>query len=286
MRFTKLHSAGNDFVLIEGKGVDRNWHKLAESVCKRRFGIGADGLLLLLPSETADIGMQVFNADGSEAEACGNGLRCLVKYAIDNGFVNNNTQEISIETIAGIRKARLMEKRGVISVIQAGMGKPEMEAARVPVAVESEKGKIVDIMLSDYPIKVGAEELRLSFIAIGNPHAVYFQQQPLEEFPLMRFGPLVENNKIFPKRINFEVARVINRQQIDVRVWERGVGETMACGSGACAVTIAAQILGFCDNPVTIRLTGGTLEVDWDRAGEVLLRGAVETVFSGEWLPD
>ena len=233
MEFTKLHSAGNDFVLIEGEGTNRHWRQLAEAICKRHFGVGADGLLLLLPSETADIGMRVFNADGSEAEACGNGLRCLVKYAVDNDFVDSDAEELSVETISGIRKARLLEKRGGSSFIQTGMGKPELEAARVPVITEPKKGKIVDIMLSDYPLTADGEELRLSFVAMGNPHAVYFQQQPVEEFPLPRLGPLVENNEIFPKRINFEVVRVIDRRRIDVRVWERGVGETLACGSGA-----------------------------------------------------
>ena len=284
MNFTKLQSAGNDFVLAEGEGNNRDWSQLVEAICRRHFGVGADGLILLLPSETADIGMRVFNADGSEAEACGNGLRCLVKYAIDNGFVDSDAKELSVETVAGIRKARLLEKRGDASVIQAGMGKPELEAARVPLVAEPKKGRIVDIMLSDYPLTVGGEELHLSFVAMGNPHAVYFQHQPVEEFLLSRLGPRGESNEIFPKRINFEVVRVINQRRIDVRVWERGVGETLACGSGACAVAVAAQLLGLCGNPVAIRLPGGTLEVDWDRAGEVLLSGVAETVFSGEWL--
>ncbi len=284
MKFTKLQSAGNDFVLVEGKGIIRDWQYLAEAVCKRHFGIGADGLLVLLPSAKADITMRLFNADGSEAEACGNGLRCLVKYAFDNNLVDSNKGEISVETLAGIRKARLLGKRSNASVIQAGMGKPELEPARVPVVTQLQKGRIVDIMLSDYPLMLAGEELRLCFLAMGNPHAVCFRQQPVEDFPLLRLGPLVENNQMFPKRINFEVARVIDRRRIDARVWERGVGETLACGSGACAVAVAAIILDFCDNPVAIRLPGGALEVDWDGEGEVMLSGAAESVFSGEWL--
>jgi diaminopimelate epimerase len=286
MKFTKLQSAGNDFVLVEGKGITRDWQQLAKTICKRHFGVGGDGLLVLLPSTKVDITMRLFNANGSEAEACGNGLRCLVKYAIDNNLVDSNKEEISVETMAGIRKACILEKRDNTSVIQAGMGKPELEAARVPVVARPQKGRMVDIMLTDYPLSLEGEELRLSFLAMGNPHAVCFQQQPVEDFPLLRLGPLVENNQMFLKRINFEVARIIDRRRIDARVWERGVGETLACGSGACAVAVAAQLLGFSDNPVSIRLLGGTLEVDWDREGEVLLSGVAESVFSGEWLEE
>ena len=286
MKFTKLQSAGNDFVLIEGIYTEQNIQKLAKDVCKRHFGIGADGLLVLLPSEKADIAMRVFNADGSEAEACGNGLRCLVKYASDNGFVAANAVDLSVETIAGIRKARLLERSGNVSVIQSGMGKPEFSAAKIPVTAEAGKGKLIDIMLSNYPLQVYGEKLCLNFVAMGNPHAIYFQQQPVSGFPLSQIGPLVENNEIFPRRINFEIASVLDRRQIEVRVWERGVGETLACGSGACAVAVAAQILGYIDNPVEIKLPGGVLKVEWDMAGEVLLSGSAETVFSGEWLTD
>jgi len=286
MKFTKLQSVGNDFVLIEGKDVTENLSQLAKPICRRHFGIGADGLLVLLPSVKADVTMRVFNTDGSEAEACGNGLRCLVKYAIDNGFVADNTTEVTVETIAGIRKARLIEKRGSVSVIQSGMGKPEFNTAKIPVVAEDGRGKIVDIMLSDYPLTVNGKELRLSFVAMGNPHAIYFQQQPVGDFPLSQLGSLVENNDIFPKRVNFEVARILDSNHIEVRVWERGVGETLACGSGACAVAVAAQILGYADSPVELKLPGGVLKAEWDGTGEILLGGIAETVFSGEWTLD
>ncbi|MFC1866192.1 diaminopimelate epimerase [Chloroflexota bacterium] len=286
MKFTKLQSAGNDFVLIEGKYAERNMQQLAKDACQRHFGIGADGLLVLLPSEKANISMRVFNADGSEAEACGNGLRCLVKYASDNGFVAANVDDLRVETIAGIRKARLLERSGNSRVIQSGMGKPEFSAAKIPVNAEASKGKLIDIMFSDYPLSIDSKELRLNFVAMGNPHAIYFQQQPVSGFPLSQIGPLVENNEIFPRRINFEIASVLDRKQIEARVWERGVGETLACGSGACAMAVAAQILGYTDSPVEIKLPGGVLKVEWDMAGEVLLSGIAETVFSGEWLTD
>ena len=286
MNFTKLQSAGNDFVLVEAAAMKQDWSQLARTICQRHFSIGADGLLLLVPSEIADLGMRLFNADGSEAEACGNGLRCLVKYAVDRGLVDSDADEAMIETIAGIRRAKFFMEAGKTTMIQVSMGKPEFDASKIPVAMEKGKGDIFDItLITNYPLSLEGSELRLSFVAMGNPHAINFQQQPVSEFPLPRIGPAIEKDKLFPKRVNFEVASVINRNSIDVRVWERGVGETLACGSGACAVAVAAQLLGYIDNPVNINLPGGTLEVSWDRAGEVLLSGPVVTVFSGEW-PD
>ena len=286
MNFTKLQSAGNDFVLVEAAGMEREWPQLAQAICQQHFGVGADGLILMLPSEIADIGMRIFNADGSEAEACGNGLRCLVRYAANRGFVDSKAEEINIETIAGLRKAKLFTGTGSKTKIQVDMGKPEFDASKIPVAIAPGRGKLIDIILiAEYPIAIDDRELLLSFVAIGNPHAVYFQQQPVADFSLSIIGPAVERHKLFPNRVNFEVARVINRRLIEVRVWERGVGETLSCGSGACAVAVAARLLDYTDSPVSIKLPGGMLEVGWDRAGEVMLSGPAEIVFSGEW-PD
>ena len=234
MQFTKLQGAGNDFVLVEAGGSRNGWPLLAQTICRRHFGVGADGLLVLLPSEAADFGLRVFNADGSEAEACGNGLRCSVKYAASRGPVAAESAEVTIKTLAGIRKASLSRKTGGAIRIQVAMGAPEFDAAKIPVRAEPDKGRLVDIKLvTDYPVAIGGREVLLSFLSIGNPHAVYFQEQPLAGFPLSRLGPLVEHHGLFPNRVNFEAARVISRQQIEVRVWERGVGETLACGSGA-----------------------------------------------------
>ncbi|HEX78825.1 MAG TPA: diaminopimelate epimerase [Dehalococcoidia bacterium] len=285
MKFTKLQSAGNDFVLVEAGSDGRDWSKLSREICRCHYGIGADGLLILLPSKIADIGMRVINADGSEAEACGNGLCCLAKYAADNGFTGAGTEEISVETIAGIRNAHLIEGSGKTRKIQAAMGKPEFEANRIPVAVEEGKGRTVDIkMITDYPLVVDNRKLTLSFVSMGNPHAIFFQEKPVTEFPLSKIGPIVENHSLFPERVNFEVAKVNSRKNIEVRVWERGVGETLACGSGACAVAVAARMLDYANSPLEVILPGGTLEVAWDGVGEVILGGVVETVFSGEWL--
>lgn len=286
MNFTKLHSAGNDFVLIEAAGAEKEWPQLARAICRRHFGVGADGLILMMPSKVANIGMHIFNADGSEAEACGNGLRCLVRYAASRGFFGNEAEGVNIETISGVRKARLLTVTDKETNIQVAMGKPEFDAAKIPVAVVPGRGKLLDInLITEYPLMIDDRELLLSFISMGNPHAVYFQQQPVTEFPLSVIGPAVERHELFPSRVNFEVARVINRSLIEVRVWERGVGETLACGSGACVVAVASQMLDYTNSPVAIELPGGTLEVEWDGAGEVLLNGPAEIVFSGDW-PD
>ncbi len=308
MNFTKVQGAGNDFILVEASEVNLDWSQMAVAMCDRHFGIGADGLLVLLSSHLADFQMRIFNPDGSEAEACGNGLRCLAEYVIDMGLADTGAQEILVETVAGIRKVKLhyegkfegakplrnldlplsfkgeRDKGGEVVRIQLGMGKPKFGAKDIPVVIEPKEENLVDIkpMLS-YSITVGGKELLLNFVSMGNPHAVYFWQHPVFDFPLPQLGPEVEQHKMFPNRVNFEVANVISRRQIEARVWERGVGETLACGSGACAVAVAAQLLGYIDNKVDIKLPGGTLEVEWDKVGEVLLGGPAEIVFTGEW---
>ncbi len=286
MNFTKMQSVGNDFILVEADDAQHNWPQIARAICHRHLGVGGDGLLLLLPSSVADFGMRVLNSDGSEAEACGNGLRCLAKYVLDKGLTGAGAKEITVETMAGIRKARLIGEKGKAGKIQVGMGLPEFDASSIPVAIEPEKGELVDItLIANYPVTVEGEELKMGFVSMGNPHAIYFLQSPVTDFPLSRLGPAVEQHKLFPNRVNFEVARVISRKQIEVRVWERGVGETLGCGSGACAVAVCAQLLGYTGSKVDIKLPGGILEVEWDRVGEVLLSGPAEIVFSGEW-PD
>ncbi|UCG55070.1 MAG: diaminopimelate epimerase [Dehalococcoidia bacterium] len=286
MNFTKLQSAGNDFILIETNGNEIDWPPIAKTICQRHFAIGADGLILMLPSKIADIGMRIFNADGSESEACGNGLRCLVRYAISKGVINKNASEVTIETITSVRKAKILTSINDKTRIQVSMGKPEFDISKIPIAILPGKEKLLDInMISDYPINIGDMELFLCFVSMGNPHAVYFQKQPVVEFPLSNIGPAIERHELFPNRTNFEVAKVIDRDSIEVRVWERGVGETLACGSGACAVAVASQVLDYTSNPVVIKQPGGTLEVDWSGTGEAFLDGPAEIVFHGDW-PD
>jgi diaminopimelate epimerase len=279
MNFTKLQGSGNDFVLVEADEAQRDWSQLALAICERHFGIGADGLLLVSPSKVADFKMRVFDPDGSEASACGNGLLCLVEYALKKGLVKTSPQ-LSIETISGIRKVELDG-----SNTKVGMGKPGFKASDIPAATEAGRD-LVDIKsMIGYPVTVDGMELILNLISMGNPHAVCFWQQPVADFPLSQLGPEVEHLPIFPDRVNFEVARVVDQNQVEARVWERGVGETLACGSGACAITVAAQLYGYIGKKVDIKLPGGTLAVEWDGVGEVLLSGPAEIIFNGEW-PD
>jgi len=284
MKFTKLQAAGNDFILVETGDMQRNWSQEAMAVCDRHFGVGADGLLLLLPSDMADFRMRIFNPDGSEAEACGNGLMCLAKYVVNMGLADIEAQGILVETIAGIRKAKIYKARGKLTKIWVSMGTPKLGAKDIPVAIEEGDRELVDIKsILGYTVTVEDRKLLLNFVSVGNPHAVYFCQDPVSDYPLSQIGSKVEQLSIFPNRINFEVANVVNRQRIEARVWERGVGETLACGSGACAVAVAAQLRGYIDSKVDIKLPGGILEVEWDRAGEIFLGGPAEIVFTGEW---
>jgi diaminopimelate epimerase len=276
-----VQGAGNDFILVEAGTLDQNWSGIAIAMCDRHYGIGGDGLLLLLSSDVADFQMRVLNPDGSEAEACGNGLRCFARYVVDRGLIT--ADHISVETKAGIREVRLHRTENGLSAIQVGMGTPRFRASEIPVAIEP-GANVVDIKpILDYPVTIDGDTLVLSFVSMGNPHAVYFCPHPVADFPLSEIGPKVEQHRMFPNRVNFEVARVADRQQIEARVWERGVGETLACGTGACAIAVIAQLHGYTDNNVAIRLTGGTLNVAWDGGGEVFLSGPTEIIFSGEW---
>lgn len=284
MNFIKMQSAGNDFVLVESGAINRDWSRIAVAMCDRHFGIGGDGLLVLLPSEKSDFRMRIFDADGFEAEACGNGIRCLAKYVFDRGQVSPGTEQILVETIAGIRRIKLYLKEKELINIQANMGKPEFRAEQIPVIIKSGEGGVVDIKsMINYATTVNGLDLILNILSMGNPHAVYFVQNPVSEFPLSRVGPIIENLGIFPNRVNFEVARIISRREIEARVWERGVGETLACGSGACAVAVAARLHGYIDNKVDIKLPGGVLQIERNGTGEVLLSGPAEKVFEGEW---
>jgi diaminopimelate epimerase len=283
MKFTKVQGSGNDFVLLETYETQHDWSRLAIAMCDRHFGIGADGLLLVLASNKADFKMRMFDPDGSEAEACGNGLRCLVKYVLEKGLVKAATRRMTVETMPGIRKVELEGTGGRVASIKVSMGKPKFAAGEIPVVIEP-GGELVDIKkMLGYPVTVENTKLLLNLVSMGNPHAVYFWQHPVYEFPLSKLGPKVENLPIFPKRVNFEVAQVVSRKKIEARVWERGVGETLACGSGACAIAVAARLNGYVDNKVDIILPGGVLGVEWDEVGEVYLSGPAEIVFIGEW---
>ncbi len=284
MHFTKMQGAGNDYVLVEASGNHRDWSRLVKVICDRHYGVGADSLLVLLPSNKAQFRMRVFDPDGSEAEACGNGIRCLAKYVFDKGLVASGVCQIQVETEAGIRKLKVYKKDGRVVGIQADMGEPKFNAKDIPVTIRKGEIGAVKSMLV-YPVTVEGTHLRLHLVSMGNPHAVHFSERPVAQFPLAELGPKVENLDVFPNRVNFEVARLIDRRQIEARVWERGVGETLACGTGACATTAAARLLGEIDNAVDINLRGGILRVEWDGTNGVMLSGPAEIVFEGEW-PD
>ncbi|MFC1925202.1 diaminopimelate epimerase [Chloroflexota bacterium] len=274
MEFTKLQATGNDFIMIDARRLEQDWATLARAMCCRRFGIGSDGIILLLKSEVADFRMRMFNPDGSEAEVCGNGLRCFARYVMDRDLAD--TQELTIETIAGIRKV----ESSAHNRFQVDMGPPRLKAEEIPVSI-----KDIDIIpILNYPLQIEGRVFPLSFVSIGNPHAVYFTEKSVSEFPLLELGPVIEHHPIFPQRVNFEVAEVISRGEIRARVWERGAGETLSCGSGACAVAIAARLNNLVDSPVDIILPGGMLSITWDGQGEVWLSGKAEIVFQGKWL--
>jgi diaminopimelate epimerase len=274
MKFTKVQGAGNDFVLFDVQGKEQDWSSLAQAVCDRHFGIGADGMLLLLPSAKADFRMRIFNLDGSEADACGNGLRSLVRYILVNKLPQTGTRKLTIETMAGVREVKVDADGG----IQVYMGQPIFEAQAIPASVPANTQPI-----TDYPFTINGMPLQLNIVSMGNPHAVYFINQPVADFPLDRIGPQVEKHAIFPKHVNFEVAQVISPGKIEARVWERGVGETLACGSGACAIGVMAHLKGYGKGKFNITLPGGILNVEWPGKDEVLLGGPAEIVFSGDW---
>jgi len=285
MKFSKMQGAGNDFVVVETSDVQRDWSEIAIAICDRHFGVGADGLLLLLPSEIADFRMRIFNPDGSESNTCGNGLRCLVKYFIDGNSKNSSgIRRLSIETQAGMRSAQIEKIADKAIQIQITMGEPGFGEKDVPLVVNEREGNIVKIKsIQHYSVNIAGRALCLGLLSMGNPHAVYFCQEPVHDFPLSQIGPIIEHNRAFPTRTNFSVARVISREKIEARTWERGVGETLACGSGACAITVIAKLLSYVDNKVAVILPGGVLSVEWDGTDEVFLSGPAKTVYTGEW---
>ena len=285
MKFTKLQATGNDFILIYARNIDLDWPKLARDMCHRHCGIGADGLLLVIPSNAADLKMRMFNPDGSEAEICGNGLRCFAKYVVDRGIAAR--QNLTVETVVGTRTIQASISQGKVSHAKVNMGTPRFRAEDIPVLIEKQqkgRGEVDITSILDYPLTIDKRKFTLSFVSMGNPHAVNFSSNPVADFPLSEIGPQVENHPIFPERANFEIARVLNRSKIEARVWERGAGETLSCGSGACAIAVIARLKGYTDNEVDIMLPGGNLTIAWDGVGEIYLSGPVEEVFTGEWL--
>jgi diaminopimelate epimerase len=279
VHFTKLQGAGNDFFIIEPNGADRDWADVSSRICDRYFGAGADGVILAQPSTKADLRMRLFNSDGSEAEVSGNGLRCLAKYAIERSLVSSDGRAISIETLAGVSEAQPVIANGRVSSVRVGMGRPRFAPQEIPVALES-KPPLLNVAL-----EIEGQTLVVACVSMGNPHAVLFIDAALDSLPIEHIGPVVEHHELFPERVNFNVARVIRRDRIEMHTWERGAGLTLACGSGACATVVAGRLLDLVDDVVQVRQPGGELLLEWDGVGEVFLSGPVEEVYEGEW-PD
>jgi diaminopimelate epimerase len=280
MQFVKMHGTGNDFVMVDARDKTADWEALARAICDRHFGVGSDGLILALPAENADLRMRMFNPDGSEAEMCGNGIRCLAKFAVERGIVQPKEHMITVDTLAGLLTCEVSGADGKVERVRASMGTPKLAPAEIPVLAES-SGPVLHL-----PVRVEDGEFDVTCVSMGNPHAVHFTEQPVGEIDLEHVGPRVEHHPAFPRRVNFEVANVLGRDRLRMRVWERGAGITLACGTGACATAVAARLRGLVDDAVEVELPGGTVRIEWDGEGEVYLSGPAVDVFEGEWLGD
>jgi diaminopimelate epimerase len=275
MRFTKMQGCGNDYVYVDlfKERLTGDVSKLAVAIADRHFGVGGDGLILICPSERADARMRMFNADGSEAEMCGNGLRCVAKYVYDHGIARK--EQLKIETGRGILAVDLEVKGGKARRVRVDMGEPILEAAKIPTTLAGNPP-------TDAEVVVEGEAFAFTCVSMGNPHAVAFVEEITDRL-VHQVGPRVETHAAFPKRVNVEFVRVNGRSDAHMRVWERGSGETLACGTGACAVAVAGALTGRLDRKATIHLLGGDLDIEWGPDNHVYKTGPAVEVFSGDW---
>ena len=274
MRFTKMEGLGNDYVYVNCLAEQvENPASLAQMVSDRHFGIGSDGLILIRPSSVADFFMEMFNADGSRSEMCGNGIRCVGKYVYDHGLTDKT--RVDVNTLAGIKHLELHIEDGVVATVTVDMGEPVLEAGLIPVVVEQSP-------VVAQPIEVCGQTFEMTCVSMGNPHAVVFVDD-VEGFPVEEIGRPFEFHPAFPRRVNAEFVQVISPTEVAMRVWERGTGETLACGTGACATTVACILNGRTEDEITLHLLGGDLKVRWDREqNRVFMTGPATTVFDGE----
>ncbi len=276
MKFTKMHGAGNDYVYVNlfAETLPTEAPALARAVSDRHKGIGGDGLVLIEPVENADARMRMFNLDGSEAEMCGNAIRCVAKYLYDHGIAKKD--QLQIQTGAGLLHLELFPKNGTVDRVRVNMGKPILESAKIPT-----------LLAGDPPVNatlaVGGMELQVTCVSMGNPHCVTFVEE-LNDDLVLKIGPQIEKHEVFPRKINAEFIQVISPAEFNMRVWERGSGETMACGTGASAVVVAGVLTGKLNRKVTGHLLGGDLELEWsEETNEVFMTGPATEVFTGEW---
>lgn len=275
LKFTKMHGAGNDYIYINCfEETVKNPEKLAIKVSDRHFGIGSDGLILISPSDKADFKMNIYNADGSEGMMCGNGIRCVSKYVYDNGMTDKD--EISVETRSGIKLIKMNVENGKVVSARVNMGEPILEAEKIPTKFDGEN-------VIRQKLTIDEKEYEVTCVSMGNPHCIVYVDD-VKNIDLEKIGPKFENNEMFPERINTEFVHVVSDTELDMRVWERGSGETLACGTGSCAVTVASVLCGYCkrNTEIKINLLGGTLTDIWTDGGDVYMTGPAATVCTGE----
>lgn len=276
MRFTKMHGCGNDYIYVNGfeeKVEQSKKPELVKKLSDRHFGIGGDGVIFINPSEEADFEMEMYNADGSRAEMCGNGIRSVGKFVYDKGLTDKT--EISVISFGKIKYLTLYIENGKVSTVRVNMGTPELTAAEIPVISENEQ-------VLDEEIEVKGQTYKMTCVSMGNPHAVVFIDD-VKNLEIEQIGPFFENHERFPKRTNTEFVQLVDRNHVKMRVWERGTGETLACGTGCCATAVACVLNGFTENKVTVELLGGELFIEWDREENVIfMTGPAQTVFEGE----
>ena len=291
MRFTKMHGAGNDYIYVDGftQPAPREPAALARAMSDRHTGVGGDGLILILPSDVADARMRMFNADGSEAEMCGNGIRCVAKYVYDNWIARQ--PGLKIETARGVLSLDLHTNRGRVEQVRVNMGRPILKAAEIPTRLTGEPPVEVELVvpggggsLRESRVCSRSEQttLKATCVSMGNPHCVLFVDGLSDEM-VRGLGPQIERHAAFPARTNVEFAQVVSPRELRMRVWERGAGETLACGTGACAAVVAGVLSGRTERRVACQLPGGHLDVEWAASGDVFLTGPAVEVFSGEW---
>lgn len=278
MKFTKMHGAGNDYVYINGFQENiEDPSALAETISDRNFGVGSDGLIMILPSSLADIRMQMFNSDGSEAEMCGNGIRCVAKYAYDHGLVRK--EKMVIETGAGELPVQLfIGQDDRVETVQVNMGKPRLRREEIPMTGPAAEQAIA------IEIAAAGKVFTATCVSMGNPHCVIYVDD-VDQFPVADIGPFIENHDFFPERINVEFVEVLSPGEVKQRTWERGAGETLACGTGASAVTVAGVLTGKTERKIINHLIGGDLELEWTEDGNVSMIGPATEVFNGEYMP-
>jgi diaminopimelate epimerase len=281
MHFTKMHGAGNDYVYVDcfTEPVPANIPELARRISNRRFGVGSDGLILICPSERVDAEMRMFNADGSPAEMCGNGIRCVAKYLYDHGICRQ--ERLQIESAGRLLSLELNVTAGLVDRVRVDLGEPILIPDRIPTTLRSPKGPEEPVV--DVPIEVGGLGLRATCVSMGNPHCVVFVDEPSDDW-VLGIGPKLEIDAHFPNRTNVEFVKVLNDRELQQRTWERGSGETLACGTGACAVCVAGVLTGRTGRTALIHLRGGDLAIEWKRTdNRVYMTGPAVEVFSGEW---